>query len=140
MQNEYDFVIYTDGAYSSSRNQGGIGIVFSRDGKTIIKEYNKPFTKDANSARMELMAAAVALESVKVPSNILLITDYENLRGGITGEKQKHSNLSIWKRIEDAIKFHKSVKADWTKGHADNPMNIRADELAVQASQMIILK
>lgn len=136
---QYDYIIYTDGAYASSRLQGGIGIVISEDGETIMKEYSLPFFDGANSARMELMAAAVALKTIKIPSNILIITDYENLRKGALKLQKRNKNLKIWKSIDDGIEFHKHVHFEWTKGHENDPLNIRADELAVNASQLIKL-
>ena len=36
------------------------------------------------------------------------------------------------------MNFHKSIKFEWTKGHSDNPYNIRCDKLAVKASQINI--
>lgn len=35
------YTLITDGAYSSSRGQGGIGLVFLRDEKKKILEYSK---------------------------------------------------------------------------------------------------
>lgn len=136
----YDYIIYTDGAYSSSRDQGGIGIVYTKDGETIYHKYSQMYPKNANSARMELLACAVALQSIKSPSNILIVTDYRNLSEGATGNFQRHSNLNIWAIIDKAMKFHLKVDFEWVKGHEDNPLNQIADKLAVEASQLITLK
>ena len=42
------YILFTDGAYSSSRNKGGIGIVFVRDGK-IALTYSKGFLNTTNN-------------------------------------------------------------------------------------------
>lgn len=137
--NDYDFIIYTDGAYSSNRSQGGIGVVYTKDNKTILKELSQHFPKGANSARMELMAGYIGISQVNVPSNLLVVTDSEYLRKGATGVNKRKKNIAIWAVIDKAIQFHKKVDFIWTKGHADDPLNKRADKLAVDASHLIKL-
>ena len=66
-----DYVIYTDGAYSSSRDQGGIGIVVLRDGEKVFK-YSKAFKKTTNN-QMELIAVITALRAIKNSINSLII-------------------------------------------------------------------
>ncbi|WP_423055802.1 ribonuclease HI, partial [Bacillus atrophaeus] len=44
--------IYTDGAYKSSIDQGGIGIVWMKDDK-VFKKYSKGFKHTTNN-KMEL--------------------------------------------------------------------------------------
>ena len=43
-----NYECYTDGAYSSARNQGGIGIVFIRNGEKVF-EYSKGFKDTTNN-------------------------------------------------------------------------------------------
>ena len=47
---------------------------------------------------------------------------------GFKGKK----NPDLWKRFLRVYRKHK-VQFDWVKGHAGNPMNERADQLAVSA-------
>ena len=37
MNTNIDYILITDGAYSSSRNQGGIGLVFLKNGEKILE-------------------------------------------------------------------------------------------------------
>ena len=46
--------IYTDGAYKSSIDQGGIGIVWMKDDE-VFKKYSKGFKHTTNN-KMELIA------------------------------------------------------------------------------------
>ncbi|KAA6327156.1 Ribonuclease HI [termite gut metagenome] len=69
--------IYTDGAYSSLRDQGGIAFVIVKDGKEIFN-HSKAFKHTTNN-RCEMLAAIIALESVKVPSEIKIISDSQYL-------------------------------------------------------------
>ena len=42
------YVIYTDGAYSAKRNQGGVGIVILRDGQ-LLQKFNKGYKNTTNN-------------------------------------------------------------------------------------------
>ena len=58
--------IYTDGAYSSALNQGGVGVVFVKevDGKlTKIAEVSKGYKNTTNN-RMELKAIIIAFNCI----------------------------------------------------------------------------
>ena len=55
------YVIYTDGAYSAKRNQGGVGIVILRDGQ-LLQKFNKGYKNTTNN-RMELKAVIWALNN-----------------------------------------------------------------------------
>jgi ribonuclease HI len=91
---------------------------------------------------MEMMAAIMALETLKRPSKVELHTDSTYLRDGImkwihgwkrngwkTAAKQPVKNVDLWQRLELAIERH-DVTWHWVKGHAGHPENERADALA----------
>ena len=92
--------------------------------------------------RMELMAAISALEALKASVTADLYTDSSYVRNGImswihgwkrngwrTADKKPVKNVELWQRLEQALARHK-VTWHWVKGHAGNPENERADELA----------
>jgi ribonuclease HI len=94
--------------------------------------------------RMELTAAAAALEALSRPAAVDLYTDSQYVRGGITGwiDKWKRNdwrtadrtavkNVDLWQRL-DAARARHDVVWHWVRGHADNEGNERADELARQ--------
>ena len=66
-----NYECYTDGAYSSARNQGGVGIVFIRNGEKIF-EYSKGF-KDTTNNRMEIFAALMVLKAISKPVDTITI-------------------------------------------------------------------
>jgi ribonuclease HI len=91
---------------------------------------------------MELMAAIVALETLKRPCTVRLHTDSQYLRDGITryihvwkkngwktADKKPVKNIDLWQRLDAAIKRH-AVTWFWVRGHAGHPENERADILA----------
>ena len=95
--------------------------------------------------RMELMAAIVALETLKRPCDVDLHTDSQYLRQGITGwihgwkrngwktaDKKPVKNVDLWQRLDAAVDRH-TVHWHWVRGHAGHDLNERADELAREA-------
>lgn len=137
--------IHTDGACSGNPGPGGWGAILQFNG--IEKEIfgGEPVT---TNNRMELMAAIIALESLKRPCPVILYTDSQYVRQGITewihGWKKRQwrkadgkpvINADLWQRLETANKAHK-VDWRWVRGHAGDPMNERADALARQGTEL----
>lgn len=138
--------IYTDGACSGNPGPGGWGAVL------IYGEHEKEMCggeADTTNNRMELMAAIMALESLKEKCSVALYTDSNYVRGGITewihGWKKKGwktaakkpvKNEDLWKRLDEARTQH-DVEWHWVKGHAGDPLNERADALARQGISTI---
>jgi ribonuclease HI len=131
--------IWTDGACSGNPGPGGWGAVL-RYGKTE-KEISGGEAATTNN-RMELMAAISALEALKKPSKVRLHTDSKYVMDGLTkwihgwkkngwktADKKPVKNEDLWKRLDEANARHE-VTWKWVKGHSDDIMNNRADELA----------
>lgn len=134
--------IWTDGACSGNPGPGGWGAVL-RYGETE-KEFSGAEAATTNN-RMELMAAIMALEALKRPSRVRLHTDSKYVMDGLTkwihgwkkngwktADKKPVKNEDLWKRLDAANARHE-VEWKWVKGHADDAMNNRADELARNA-------
>lgn len=129
------YICYTDGAYSGTRNQGGIGFIILKDGKEVAR-YSKMY-KNTTNQRMEQMAAIVALESIKTPSEVTIISDSQYVVSTYTKNWKRKANLDLWKRFDKAIAFHTKVEFLWVKGHDKDEYNNIADKLASNASQEV---
>lgn len=128
------YIIYTDGAYSPTKNTGGIGFVILKEGE-LVCEFFKKFTNTTNQ-RMEQLAVAISLESIKVPSHICVYSDSAYVVNTYENGWKRKANNDLWDRIDKAIKFHKSVKFLHIKGHqSDKNWNNYVDKLAVCASK-----
>ena len=132
-------VIHTDGACSGNPGPGGWGVIL--ESGPHRKELSGGEALTTNN-RMELMAAIMALETLKSPSNVDLYTDSAYLRGGITSwikgwkkngwrtaDRKPVKNAELWERLERAALRH-DVRWHWVKGHVGHDANERADELA----------
>jgi len=134
-----EVVIYTDGACSGNPGPGGWGVVLRWQDQEKEMYGSDPLT---TNNRMELTAAIRALEALQRPAKVNLHTDSKYLLDGITkwiegwqrngwktAAKKPVKNDDLWRRLIEAMKPHE-VSWLWVKGHAGDPGNERADELA----------
>jgi ribonuclease HI len=134
--------IWTDGGCKPNPGPGGWAAIL-RFG-TVERELSGAEAATTNN-RMELTAAAEALEALTRPCTVALHTDSEYLRNGITrwttGWVRKNwrsasgdpaANIDLWKRILAAAQRHE-IDWRWVRGHSGDTMNERADVLATEA-------
>ena len=134
-------VIYTDGACSGNPGPGGWAAILKAQGAE--KEISGGVASTTNN-RMELTAAIEALGCLKRPCQVQLFSDSAYLVSAFTqGWLQNWqrngwrnaagdpvSNPDLWQALLAAAKLH---QIEWikVKGHADNELNNRCDQLAV---------
>lgn len=139
-----DLYAYTDGACSGNPGPGGWGVLMrAMDGDRIVREreLNGGEAQTTNN-RMELMAAISALEALKKPSKLTIVTDSNYVKDGITkwihgwkkngwrnAAKKPVKNAELWQRLNEATRRH-DITWEWIRGHTGHPENERADELA----------
>ena len=128
--------IYTDGAYKSSIDQGGIGIVWMKDDK-VFKKYSKGFKHTTNN-KMELIAMLCAFKSIKTSMDeVEFISDSQYVLGCLTKGWKKKKNVELWnildKEYERVKSLVKNIKFTHVRGHQDCFGNNLADELASNA-------
>lgn len=135
--------IYTDGSCLGNPGPGGYGVLL-RYGKHE-KELSQGYQVTTNN-RMELLAAIVALESLKQACDVTLFTDSQYVKQGIeswvsnwkkrgwrTSAKQPVKNVDLWQRLDEAASKHQ-IKWKWVKGHSGHAENERVDDLARDAA------
>lgn len=109
------------------------------------KELSQGYRLTTNN-RMEMLAAIVGLESLTQACKVVLTTDSQYVRQGITqwihnwkkrdwktAAKAEVKNADLWKRLDAACQRHQ-VEWHWVKGHAGHPENERVDDLARDAA------
>ncbi|GLT17267.1 ribonuclease HI [Vibrio zhanjiangensis] len=136
--------IFTDGSCLGNPGPGGYGIVLRY--KKVEKTLSKGFTLTTNN-RMEMMATIVALQSLKEPCKVILTTDSQYVRQGITqwihnwkkrdwktSDKKPVKNADLWKALDQESTRH-DIDWRWVKGHAGHRENEMCDELARTAAE-----
>lgn len=133
-----EVLIYTDGGCEPNPGLGGWGSVLIAKGKR--KELSGGAPETTNN-RMEMTAAIRALEALKRPCSVVLHTDSEYLRKGITqwlpGWKAKQwrrkggevKNVDLWKQL-DALTQKHDIRWQWVPAHVGIEENERCDTLA----------
>ncbi len=138
-------LVYTDGACSGNPGPGGYGAILRCNGSE--KELSGGFRNTTNN-RMEIMGAVAALEALREPCEVTLITDSQYLvnsiekrwvfgwkaRGWRRGKNEPVLNVDLWKRLLPLLERHR-VTFQWVRGHAGHAENERCDTLAVAAAQ-----
>lgn len=135
--------IYTDGACLGNPGPGGWGALLRY--KATERELSGGEALTTNN-RMELMGAIAALEALTEPCEVVLHTDSQYVRQGITewlrnwvrrGWKTAGGgavkNQDLWQRLQAACERH-TIDWRWVKGHNGDPDNERVDQLARDAA------
>lgn len=135
-----ELVIYTDGAYSSTRDQGGVGIVILGNDKKIL-EYSNMYKRTTNN-QMELGAVIIALRVIKtLCDSIVIYTDSQYVIGCATLGWQRRKNKRLWQEFDTQMKrvseLCSNIVFSHVKGHNGDTWNEYCDKLAVKASQLI---
>lgn len=131
--------IFTDGACRGNPGPGGWGALLRYD------DHEKKLCggeMDTTNNRMELLAAIKALSALKRPCKIILTTDSQYVRLGITewladwkrrdwkkSDRKPVKNADLWQMLDQEVQRHE-ISWHWVKGHAGHPENEIADELA----------
>ena len=131
--------IFTDGACRGNPGPGGWGALL-RSGKHE-KELCGGELHTTNN-RMEMTAVIESLKALKQPSEVILTTDSQYVRKGITewieGWKKKNwqtaarkpvKNADLWKEMDKLAAGH-TIDWRWVKGHSGHAENERVDDLA----------
>lgn len=128
--------VFTDGACKGNPGPGGWGALLRYGDKEKELFGGAP---DTTNNRMELQAAIEALKSLKRPCTVVLTTDSQYVRQGITSwlagwkrngwktaAKQPVKNVDLWQALDEQVARHQ-VEWRWVKGHSGHPENDRAD-------------
>ena len=140
--------IFTDGACRGNPGPGGWAALL-RYGDTE-KMFSGAEEQTTNN-RMELMAAIEALEQLKKPMDVVLTTDSQYVKDGITkwiggwkrkgwitSQKKPVKNVDLWKRLDAAVANH-SVEWKWVKGHSGHTENEMVDQAANVAIDSLLV-
>jgi ribonuclease HI len=131
--------IFADGACSGNPGVGGYGVILRFKEKERELSGCDPHT---TNNRMELTAVIKALEALKRPCKVKVVTDSNYVVRGMTSwifgwlknnwknaQKKKVQNRDLWERLLSLATIH-AVEWEWIRGHDGYPENERCDKLA----------
>ena len=131
--------IHTDGACLGNPGPGGWAALLRYQQRERELAGGELLT---TNNRMELMAAIMGLETLTEPCVVVLQTDSQYVRQGITewmpNWVRRHwktsggsavKNRDLWERLHAATQRHR-IEWRWVKGHSGDPDNERVDVLA----------
>jgi ribonuclease HI len=94
---------------------------------------------------MEMMAVITALEALKKPCSVKLVTDSNYVVQGMTSwifqwmrnnwknsQKKQVLNRDLWEKLLSLSHLH-DIRREWIKGHNEHAENERCDKLARHA-------
>ena len=143
--NRPQVTIFCDGGCRPNPGNGGWAAILRSGSKE--KEISGS-ERDTTNNRMELTAVTRALETLKVPCDVTIVTDSEYManafrqhwidkwkrNGWKTAAKEPVKNKELWVALDALILKH-HVTWEWCKGHAGHAENERCDVLATLARQ-----
>ena len=131
--------IWTDGACKGNPGPGGWGVLMRAGGHEKTLHGGEAQT---TNNRMELLAVIEALRALRRPCRVVLHTDSQYVHKGITewlanwkrrgwrtADRQPVKNADLWQMLDAAAAGHE-ISWRWERGHAGDPGNERADQLA----------
>lgn len=139
--------IWTDGACKGNPGVGGWGALM-RYGNNKKELFGGELETTNN--RMEMMAVIQALQTLKRPMPIRLHVDSQYVKKGLTewmqgwiargwrtADKKPVKNQDLWEQLNQLTAQH-DIQWIWVKGHAGDPGNERADELANMGVEQVL--
>ncbi len=131
--------MWTDGACKGNPGVGGWGVLMRYGDHTKELFGGEKLT---TNNRMELLAVIRGLEALQRPTEVHLHVDSVYVMNGITkwihgwkrngwktADKKLVKNADLWQELDAQVAQHR-IRWEWVKGHAGDPGNERADQLA----------
>jgi ribonuclease HI len=139
--------IFTDGACKGNPGPGGWAALLRYDGR---EQELSGAERETTNNRMELTAAIRALDALKRRCRVMVTTDSEYVKNGITvwlpqwkrrnwktADRKPVKNIDLWQQLETLTLAHE-VSWHWVRGHSGHPENERMDQLAVAAIEKLL--
>jgi ribonuclease HI len=128
-------LIYADGSClknGSENAQAGAGVVLLTEDRRRIK-LKACFLGALTNQKAEILACAVALESLKIPCRVRIFSDSKYVVETMLGKNRMKTNREYWNRLIEACLTHE-IEWNWIRGHNGNSYQETADRLSRAAA------
>ena len=125
-----DFVVYTDGAYSWTHDEGAFAYV-TLDGKgEVYKRKVWKITHETNQ-RAELKAIIAAIHHLpKEAHRVRVVSDSMYALNTLSGKWGRNTNLDLFKSFEKVMSGRTlDIEWEWVKGHNGDKYNEMCDQM-----------
>lgn len=140
-----EVILYTDGACSGNPGPGGWGALLIWNGQEKALSGGHP---DSTNNRMEMQAVIEGLKALNKKCHVRVHSDSALIINAFTKGWIQNWQKKGWKKVdkkpvenrelwEEMIQYVNQHQVSWikVKGHSDNELNNRVDQLAVEASK-----
>ena len=131
-----DYIIYTDGGYSTSNNVGsGAYIILDSDGQTLVKQ-DSFVVRNETSQRVELLAIIAAVDALPDRCCARICTDYlaATLSLGKAPRRKNQPDQDLLLRYKQLVKRKKLlIEFKWVRSHIGHSWNELCDSLCTEA-------
>lgn len=128
-QNRKHVTITADGCCLSNGGENNRAAAAAILSYQNVKRAVACFIGTATNQRAEIIAAALALESLREPCIVTLRSDSKYVVETMKGTFRRKTNLDCWQRLDSAASPHE-VTYEWVKGHNGDPDQETADRIA----------
>jgi ribonuclease HI len=91
------------------------------------------YAPSTTNNRMELMAAIEGLRATERGADVVLRSDSQYVVNTMTLRWKRNKNQDLWELLDAETKT-RHVRFEWVRGHGVDPINNRADELALSGA------
>ena len=138
--------VYTDGSCLGNPGNGGWAFLVNNEG---VISSRSGFSINVTNNQMELTAAIKAIEFLDNFEELLIYTDSNYVKNGITSwienwkknnwqtaSKNPVKNQNLWRRL-DLLHSSKKIIWQWVKAHENNKYNNEVDLLARRSAETL---
>lgn len=126
------WIAYADGSCIGNPGPGGWGVVLIDPSGLQTELYGA--NPSTTNNRMEITAAIEALRPIPEGAAVKLHSDSQYVIKTMTLGWKRRENTDLWPQL-DAEVARRRVSWQWVRGHAGDPLNERADDLARRAAE-----
>ncbi|MBR5042277.1 MAG: reverse transcriptase-like protein [Bacteroidales bacterium] len=131
-----DYIIYTDGGYSSSNNVGSAAyVILESDGQTLFKQ-DSFVLRNETSQRAELKAILAAVEALPERCCARVCTDYlaATLTLGKAPRRKNQPDMDLLMQYRQLVRRKKLlIELKWVRSHKGQMWNEHCDNLCTEA-------